>query len=756
VKPEEHDPSDVNLDMSFYDPKSIPILKQAFMRALNQGEPYDLELEFIRANGEHIWVRTIGKPELRDGKVVRIAGNIMDITDRKRVEGQLRLSEGRYRAIMEQSPDGIYLIDAETKRVVQANAALCRLLGYSAEEIQGLHLYDLVIADQGDIDRRFQDTADGKGPISLERRMRRKDGSVVEVWVSGDVVSFNGKRQNCVLVRDITERKRQEEKQRIECEFQNTLHQIAVGMLSQLDLMELLKTIVNKLADLIDASFGWICLVEPGQEEIELKVYAGLSHQYVGCRLRKGEGLAGQVWETNQPLAIDDYTAWPGRPSKFDDAEVGPTAAVPLVLGSEVIGVLGLSRASGGRPLNDNELEHMGRFATLASIALQNARLYSSAQQELTDRKLAEEALKESEERYRAVVEQSPDGIFLEDVETRRLLEANTTFQELLGYSLEEIRRMSIYDIVSADRQDINQRFKKILRSKGPFAHERKYRRKDGSLVHVWLSNKVISYGGRRVICTLVRDLTERKKTEEERERLLQQVMTSRRRLQLLSQRLVRAQEEERRLIARELHDEIGQSLTVAKIHLQSAKESRDQSTVSQRLNEAVYTLEVALQQVRSLSLDLRPSLLDDLGLLPTLHWYLDRWAEQTGVLIRLEADPIERRFHPDLEISCYRIVQEALTNVIRHAQAQQVTVEIRDIGDELHLIIHDDGVGFDVQDALEQTARGGSLGLLGMQERVQSVGGEIQFESAPGKGTEIRVRLSLAWEKEEEGGCAI
>jgi PAS domain S-box-containing protein len=234
---------------------------------------------------------------------------------------------------------------------------------------------------------------------------------------------------------------------------------------------------------------------------------------------------------------------------------------------------------------------------------------------------------------------------------------------------------------------------------------------------------------------------------------LLEQVRAGRERLQTLSRRLMEVQEVERRHIARELHDEIGQALTVMKINLQAVQRLLDTPALAPYLEESIRTVERTLQQVRNLSLDLRPSLLDDLGLVPALRWYVDRQAQGAGFSAQFAADPLEKRLHPDLEIVCFRIVQEALTNVTRHAQAQRVRVELRQREDELQLIICDDGVGFDVQAALDRAAHGASMGLLGLEERALLVGGQIEIESAPGRGTEIRACFPLTLPPSPEEG---
>jgi signal transduction histidine kinase len=234
--------------------------------------------------------------------------------------------------------------------------------------------------------------------------------------------------------------------------------------------------------------------------------------------------------------------------------------------------------------------------------------------------------------------------------------------------------------------------------------------------------------------------------------RLFEQNQLDRKRLQTLSTRLMEAQETERRHIARELHDEIGQALTAVKINLQTLKRSADTLSQSSSSTEIVSPIqdsadivEVALQQVRNLSLDLRPSLLDDLGLVAALRWYVDRFTKRTGIKTNFLANSYQAQLDPKIETACFRIVQEALTNVMRYAQGQQVTVELRQQDEVLHLLISDDGVGFDVQAARERATQGGSLGLLGMEERALLVNGQFRIHSTPTEGTKIDVSFPIA-----------
>ena len=212
--------------------------------------------------------------------------------------------------------------------------------------------------------------------------------------------------------------------------------------------------------------------------------------------------------------------------------------------------------------------------------------------------------------------------------------------------------------------------------------------------------------------------------------------------LQRLSRSLLEAQESERRAIARELHDELGQSLQAMKINLQTAQRFPQESAA--RLAESIELVDHTIQQVRALSVDLRPSLLDDLGLVAALEWYVERQAQRFGFVGHFVAKPHDLRLNSTVETACFRIVQEALTNVARHAKATQVWVELQQQGEELHLVIRDDGVGFDVRAMQERAIQGASFGLLGMRERAELTGGTFTMHSAPAQGTEIRLCFPL------------
>ena len=182
-------------------------------------------------------------------------------------------------------------------------------------------------------------------------------------------------------------------------------------------------------------------------------------------------------------------------------------------------------------------------------------------------------------------------------------------------------------------------------------------------------------------------------------------------------------------------------------LNLQAMLESPGAGALTPRLTQNLAEVERVLEQVQDISLDLRPSILDDLGLEPALRWYTDRQAALVGLQVKFHADPLERRLDPVIETECFRVAQEALTNVVRHARAKAVTVELRQAGGQLHLRVRDDGVGFEVAPVRELALRGASLGLLSMEERAALAGGGLEFKSSPGQGTEVHAWFPLKWQ---------
>jgi len=270
-----------------------------------------------------------------------------------------------------------------------------------------------------------------------------------------------------------------------------------------------------------------------------------------------------------------------------------------------------------------------------------------------------------------------------------------------------------------------------------------------------WVTLTALPFEDRNGVCAgavlLLEDRTAEKESSREVARvqsrvnaLREKIAQDKHRLRTVSRRLIDIQESERRHIARELHDEIGQSLTALKIQLQTLQQRLSDASMGLTVASGVETLDRLMKQVRNLSLELRPSVLDDLGLHAALRWYMDRMRQDSGLDIHVGMDFPEAGFGPELDMVLFRVTQEAFTNVVRHARARRVDIELAADDSLAHLSIRDDGLGFDVEEARARAMAGQSLGLIGMMERVNLAGGRLNITATPGGGTHIQVSLPL------------
>ena len=324
--------------------------------------------------------------------------------------------------------------------------------------------------------------------------------------------------------------------------------------------------------------------------------------------------------------------------------------------------------------------------------------------------------------------EQAPQAVALMGVD-HRILRVNKEFSRVFGYSSQEALGQRISELIAGEEaREEEQKYADSVAQGRRVDAEGVRRRKDGSSLYVSMVRVPVRLPNRQVaIYAIYRDISEHKQAEAA-------LRQTNERLQELSRRLFQVQEDERRHLARELHDQMGQALTAAKLNLQAAQRLEERGLIARKLDDGIAVLETLLQQARQISLDLRPPLLDDLGLVPALRWYLDQQAQRADLRVEFFADPALERVDAAIETACFRVAQEALTNVVRHARAQTVSVELHRTPEALHLVVRDDGIGFDVMTA----EQGASLGLLGMRERVALLAGEMDCKSAPGRGTEI------------------
>jgi PAS domain S-box-containing protein len=354
---------------------------------------------------------------------------------------------------------------------------------------------------------------------------------------------------------------------------------------------------------------------------------------------------------------------------------------------------------------------------------------------DITERKRAEKALLESQERFKRIAENAPDMIYRWTY-ARGYEYVSPACTEVSGYRPEQYYAdpgLGYRIIHPDDLHSYEETISDLANPEGPRRYcVIRWFHKDGHIVHIEMRMTPL-FDERDELAGLegiVHDISEH--------------VLARERLRELTTQITRAHEDERQRIARELHDEIGQALTIAKMRLRMAEGALPEQagTAHERLEALNDLVEETLQNVRALSHELRPPLLDELGWEPALAWLCTSFSQRTGLAVGYRHRGLAGRLLPEIELTAYRAVQEALTNVIRHAGAQKAMVHAQLSRDALALTIQDDGRGFDVA-LLDRAGRPDvGLGLLGMQERVHTAGGEMQIDSTPGEGTTIRVYL--------------
>jgi PAS domain S-box-containing protein len=364
---------------------------------------------------------------------------------------------------------------------------------------------------------------------------------------------------------------------------------------------------------------------------------------------------------------------------------------------------------------------------------------------DLAARRRAEAALRESEERLRLALEAAQLGTFDWDLPANRITWSRW-HEELWGFRPGEFP--GTYESFASrvhpeDLTGLNALVEQCLARRTPFEREFRVVWPDGS-VH-WIYGRgefVFDPAGRPLrMRGVVMEITARKQADAA-------LAQERDRTRTLARRLLEVQESERRQLAHDLHDDLGQVLTAMKINLQTLPASGG----ARDLASVVALVDRALQQTRALSLSLRPPLLDDLGLVAALRWLADQQARQSGRVVGVVADPPPVRPSPEVETTCFRIAQEALTNALRHSRGA-ITLGLRTAAGRLLLTVRDEGPGFDHAAARGRALRGGSLGLLGMEERAALAGGTIGWLTAPGQGTEVAASFPLA---ENTGGATL
>src|SRR5215212_6494304 len=517
-----------------------------------------------------------------------------------------------------------------------------------------------------------------------------------------------------------------------------------IALTQNLSLERVLETLLEFLAKLVpyDSANVMLCNQEWQFIVSALRRYEGYQNiETTRAIVLDGSSnpLLQRICTTQQSLIVPDTHDEPAWQFVEGANHVRNWMGVPLVTSGKVIGLYSVDKIEP----NFFQAEHARLAETLAAraaTAIQNAQLFEQSQryvaeleERIAERKRAEIALRESEERYRELFENANDVLYVHDL-NGAYISVNRAAEKLIGYTREEIIGRNFSEFVALDHIHImRENFGAKHVEHGDTTYEVDLVAKDGRRVPVEVSSRAIYDHGVLIgIQGMARDITERKLAQDA--------------LQMFSRQLIEGQEDERRRIARELHDQIGQVLTAIKMNLHAVLQDCNTTEAGSHIKDNIEAVDEALRLVRDLSIDLRPPLLDDRGLVTALRWYVDRYAKRTGlnVDVLVELPDENERFSRELETACFRIAQEALTNIVRHAQASQILVHLAKDEATLFLSIKDDGVGFNVERLRKRAPRVATLGLISMQERAHAAGGAIDIDSAPSQGTEVKLRFPL------------
>ncbi len=559
-------------------------------------------------------------------------------------------------------------------------------------------------------------------------------------------VSGEFERAYHLLMAEVTERRRAEEELRQHNEYLAALHETSLALMNRLDTADLLEAVVIRAAQMLGTEHGYIYLVNPAKNVMERKVGVGFYAQSIGFTLERGQGLAGHVWETGQPLLVNDYGTWTGRVSipGVQDKLIQAVMGVPLKSGGQIVGAIGLAyTGASGRKFGDREVRLLDGFARLASIALDNARLFSEAAR----RTMQVEALYHADQEL--YLHLDVDGVLatLVDVAVDTLKadkslllvwnEAHTHLhpgasrgfrpetlerlayapgQGLVGKVAAEGHPVTVQDTTADRRVDWQITYPEGIRS---FVH-----------VPIMLDDEVfgvfnVSYGEPHAFgeedVRLILALAQRAASAIQNARLYEQAQQA-------------ATLEERQRLARELHDAVTQTLfsasIIADVLPQLWKVNPEEA--DHRVDELRDLTRGALAEMRTLLLELRPKALLDTPIGELLHQLGEAIVGRARVPVVVDAQSRDE-LPVNVKVAFYRIAQEALNNIAKHANATQVNVTLRYDGETARLCVCDDGVGFHPDQLLPD-----NLGLRIMHERSAAIGATLDVASAPGEGTTI------------------
>jgi PAS domain S-box-containing protein len=496
--------------------------------------------------------------------------------------------------------------------------------------------------------------------------------------------------------------------------------------IAYLTLDALLRELIGRIRDVLAVDTVVILLLTEDGTELAVRAALGLEQEVLqGIRIPMGRGIAGRIAAGRAPKLFEDLASEEISSPVLRAKGLKALLGVPLLVEGRVIGVVHVGTLQ-ARRFSPDEVRLLRLVADRIAIAIDRARLYEAEQRARARAELAEG-------RFRLLVEGVADyALYLLDARGQ-IDNWNAGAERLKGYRGDEVigRPFSIFYTPEDIAHGVPQEALARAAAEGRHEDEHWRVRKDGSRFWASLAVTALRDGEGRLVgfATLTHDLSERRRGAEVRSRLLEQVMS--------------AQEEEQRRIARELHDETGQSLTSLLVGLRALEDASSPGEAGRRASELRRITARTLEEVRRLARGLRPIALDELGLVAAVEQLASEYAESRTIKVDVQARGVETgRLPRAVETALYRIVQEALANVAKHASAHGVSIVIQHHPAWAQAIVADDGVGFDVDAVLTGPESRHHLGLHGMRERAAVLGGSVTIESATGEGTTVYARI--------------
>jgi len=668
------------------------------------------------SSGEYIFVLQIALAS------ISLVGTIPAIvlSERDRTLAKLEENKEHLDNLTQAAFEGIGI--SENGRLLDVNNQMLKMFGYERAELLGKRVVDLVAPES----RETVAEAIRTGlETAYEHRLLRKDGSSFIAEARAKVVHIDSRALRMTALRDITERKLSDELNRMQS---RVLEMVTRGEPLSTTLDTLLRAIEAQSQEMLCS----ILLLDPDGVHVRHGAAPSLPPEYIkaidGSAIGPCAGSCGTAAFRRERVFVSDIATDPLW-------EYYKQFALPAGL-----------RACWSTPIFDAHRNVLGTFAiyyrTTGLPNERHLRLIDTATHTAAvciAKHAADKALQESEARFRALVEFSP--ICIAVAVNERLAYLNPAGLKLIhAKSFEEVAGRSVYDFAPPDLRDpIRVRRQIVLqrRESSPLI-EFDLVLPDGSSVPVESQAVPFTYSGQPAILNLIRDVTERKRAEAERADTTDRERKAREEFTHL---LIASQEAERRRIAGELHDSLGQNLSIIKNRARLASQQSPKPEVETHLEAIERIAGEAIDETRNLAHNLRPAHIEQVGLTASLQAMIREVSQSSEVHFERRVENVDGVFKGDAAANIYRIVQEALNNVIKHSKAHQAAITVERDLHSVRLRIADDGIGFDTRQAA--TRRG--LGLTSMTERVRMLSGNFRIQSSPGHGTQLAIELPIA-----------